>query len=257
MNLMTNAAEAVGEAPGAISVTLQAIRADKALLGKAYFAEDLPEGRYVSLEVRDTGAGMSEEVKARIFEPFFSTKFQGRGLGLSAVLGIVRGHKGAVHVESEPGKGSAFRILLPATQGEPRTPSPEPSGAAEWRGKGTVLVADDEAAVRDVASRMLRRSGFAVLEAADGEEAVEAFRNAADRIVLVLLDLTMPRKDGVAAFREIRALRPDLPALLLSGYSQQDVSRKFGDLGFEGFVQKPYDYETLRRKVREALEPRR
>jgi PAS domain S-box-containing protein len=261
MNLLTNASEAVGDSPGTITLVTGSVHADRQYLAGAFVDEDLPEGDYVFLDVSDTGCGMDAETQARIFDPFFSTKFSGRGLGLAAVLGIVRGHRGAVRVYSEPGHGTAVKVLFPAAdvagQGthEPAAPA---EGAASistegFRGSGTVLVIDDEPSVRDVARAILEKAGFEVLVAASGREGLERFRACADRIVAVLLDMTMPDLAGEEVFAELRSIRPGVPVILSSGYNEQDATRRFAPSGLAGFIQKPYLPADLLSKVRAAL----
>jgi CheY-like chemotaxis protein len=210
-------------------------------------------GLYVYLEVTDTGSGMNAETQARIFDPFFSTKFTGRGLGLPVVLGIARGHRGAIRIQSAPGKGSSFRVLLPASASAVAQSEVGMTEAQNrWRGQGLVLLADDEPAVRAVGQAMLERLGFTVLSATDGREAVERFREHTEEIVCVLLDLVMPRLDGEAAFREIRAIRPDARVLLTSGYSEQEISERFAEAGIAGFLEKPFRFAALAAKLRGA-----
>jgi len=254
MNLIINASEAIGDGSGTITVRTGVQECGRAHLLDSYLGADRPQGTYVYVEVADTGGGMAKETEARLFEPFFTTKFTGRGLGLSAVLGIVRGHKGLIKVYSEPGRGSTFRILFPAG-GQPATaPSPEEAVAETWQGSGTILVVDDEEPVRAVAERMLVRAGFAVLTAANGGEALERYRQHQDKIVCVLLDLTMPQMDGEETWRELRRLDPGVRVVLSSGYSEQDVLKRFADGGPPAFTQKPYRTAALLGKIREALE---
>jgi PAS domain S-box-containing protein len=258
MNLITNASEAIGDREGVITLstgTLQAARADFA---GSYLGEDLPEGRYVYLEVADDGCGMDAETKSKIFDPFFTTKFTGRGLGLAAVLGIVRSHHGAIKVESEPERGTKFRVFFPASAKQAESPKParadKLSAAEQWRGSGAILVVDDEKAVQQVTKKVLEHFGFTALTASDGREGVEILRRHGDKIKAVLLDLTMPRLGGEEAFREMRKVRRDVRIILSSGYSEQEVINHFKATGLAGFIQKPYQPLTLIEKLREVLE---
>jgi len=255
MNLITNASEALGERSGAISIATSVVRADRAYLATTFSDEDLAEGRYVYLEVADTGCGMDAATRDKIFDPFFTTKFTGRGLGMSAVLGIVRGYHGAIKVYSEVGKGTTFKVFLPCAAGEPRAIAETATGAeGEWRGSGTVLVVDDEEVIREIASLMLAEMGFATLTANDGLEGVETLRAHGDEIVLVLLDMTMPRMNGEETFTEMRRVRPDIRVVLSSGYNQQSATQRFSGKGLAGFIQKPYMPDKLQSVLRSVLE---
>ena len=254
MNLVINASEAIGDRSGVVAITTGAMHCDRAYLTETYLDESLPEGLYVYLEVADTGCGMSEETRAKIFDPFFTTKFTGRGLGLAAVLGVVRGHRGALKVYSELGKGTTFKVLFPASTQPVLTEPVTGTGAEAWRGSGTVLVVDDEEEVRGLARFMLAAMGFDVLTAADGREGVALFRTEAERIRLVLLDMTMPHLDGAETFRELRRIRGDVRALLSSGYNEQAATNTFAGKGLAGFIQKPYGFKELQAAVRKVLE---
>jgi signal transduction histidine kinase len=255
MNLVMNASEAIGEMSGVVTISTGVTFCDRGFLRDTYLDDDLSEGHYVTLDVSDTGCGMDCDTRERIFEPFFSTKFTGRGLGMSAVLGILRSHRGAVKVYSEPGKGTDFRMFFPvsATVEEPMSLEERPRGE-EWQGKGTVLLVDDEQTVLDIAGRMLEMLGFSVLTAVDGIEAFEAFKKKRDEIICVLLDLTMPRMSGEETFRELRSVAPELPVVLSSGYSEMDVASRFSGAGISGFIQKPYRFSELRDTLRKVLE---
>jgi two-component system, cell cycle sensor histidine kinase and response regulator CckA len=257
MNLITNASEAIGEEPGIITLTVGIRECDEAYLRKSRLSDKPPAGPFVYLEVSDTGGGMEEETLQRIFDPFFTTKFTGRGLGLSAVLGIVRSHKGAIMLDSGRGRGTAVRVLFPACEtgsdemdGESGR-SPQRSDAESW--SGTVLVVDDDKAVRKLCAAFVQRLGFQVVEAADGEEALRLFEKQADQIACVLLDLTMPRMDGVTAFQEMRRLCPEVKVILCSGYNEQDATQRFAAKGLAGFIQKPYRLEELRVAMKGAM----
>jgi signal transduction histidine kinase len=254
MNLITNASEALGEGTGRIAIRTGTVEADRAYLSRVFPSDDLREATYVYLEVADTGCGIDAETRQRIFDPFFSTKFTGRGLGLAAVLGIVRGHGGAIEIDSELGRGARFRALFPACERPPAPLSPKPPPAGEWRGSGTLLVADDEEDVLDFAVETLERAGLTVLRATNGSEAVETFRRHADEIGAVFLDRSMPLKSGGEAFEEIRRIRPDARIVLVSGYSEASVRERFAGRDLAGFLHKPYPPAALLRKAREALE---
>jgi PAS domain S-box-containing protein len=253
MNLVINASDAVAERSGVISISTGLVRADRNYLNGAYQAPGIPPGDYVFMEVSDTGIGMTAEVQARIFEPFFTSKFTGRGLGLAAVLGIVQGHKGALRVYSEPGKGSTFKLLLPVANGDtdaPKTPRPESAPVAA---RGTVLVIDDEQTVQAVAARMLEILGFRALLASDGRQGLELYRRHRAEITGVLLDLTMPHLDGEETFHELRRIAPEVRVLLMSGYNEQDAVARFVGKGLAGFIQKPFSVENLKASLRTLL----
>jgi PAS domain S-box-containing protein len=253
MNLVINGAEAIGEAVGTVLVTTGSQSVDEEYIRNNFAGEPVEPGPYVTLEVHDTGAGMDEALRARIFDPFFTTKFTGRGLGLSAVLGIVRAHKGTIRVYSEPGKGSTFKILLPAADGAARAPGLLNRGE-DLRGSGLVLVVDDEEVVRTVASATLRRYGYTTMTANDGAEAVKLFRECGGAIDLVLLDMTMPVMSGEEAFRHIRQIRPDARVIVSSGYNEVEAIRRFTAKGIAAFIQKPYTAANLARMVKQAME---
>lgn len=252
MNLVLNASEAIGSKSGVILISTGIMACDRPYLMQTFVSETLPEGDYVYLEVSDTGCGIPPEHLGQIFDPFFTTKFLGRGLGLSAVLGIVRSHGGAIKVYSEQGKGSTFKVLFPAATG-----GAEGHAAARpdscWTGHGTVLLAEDEETVRALGRRMLERMGFTVITAVDGRDCLRLFQEHADVLRLVLLDLTMPHLDGDEVFREIRRVRPDLPAVIASGYTEQEIRQRFAGKGIAGFIQKPYHLNVLRDVIRHAL----
>ncbi len=253
MNLIVNASEAIGERSGVISITTGLAHCDAAYLRGCFTAEGIKESDFVCLEIADTGRGMEKATLDRIFDPFFSTKFTGRGLGLAAVLGIVRGHKGAIRVYSEPQRGTTFKILFPASESPARRLAPTVRAPSPFQGKGLVLLADDEETIRNLGRRMLQRLGFEVVVAEDGRQAVESFKAMHEKVCLVILDLTMPHLDGEACFRELRLIRPDVKVILSSGYNEQDVVNRFAGKGLAGFIQKPYTSQELLAKMRDAL----
>jgi PAS domain S-box-containing protein len=253
MNLVINASEALGDTGGVIALRTGRLVCSAAYRKEAALKEPLAEGTYVYFEVLDTGCGMDKETLGRIFDPFFTTKFTGRGLGMAATLGIVRGHKGAIKIYSEPGKGTTFKVLLPAGAALPEVG--EPAVQTEtWLAKGTLLLVDDEASVRAVGSDMLRALGFQVLTAGDGLEALDCYREHPE-ILAVLLDLTMPRMDGKQTFQELRRLNPAVQVILSSGFSASEVSQKFAGNDLVGFVQKPYRLVELREALKTLIPP--
>lgn len=253
MNLVINASESFGDDSGVITLSTGVVHIDTNYHDAVLMDSELAVGDYVYLEVSDDGCGMSPETLAKIFDPFFTTKFAGRGLGLAAVLGIARGHAGALEVRSEPGLGTTFRILFPAARNAARSNAPVPSAVESWRVEGTVLVADDEHAMRKILARMLRKFGLEPVLVADGKQAVEAFRAEPSRFSLVLLDLTMPQLDGAQTFIELRRLHPDVRIVLMSGYNAQEAIQPFTDDGPLGFLQKPFTVAALREVLRAAL----
>lgn len=252
INLVTNAAEAIGDETGLITVRtgLQYVGED---LIRELEAKDISPGRYVLLEVGDTGSGMNDATKAKIFDPFFSTKFTGRGLGLAAVSGIVRGHRGAIKVSTAPGKGTCFTVFLPAANAATETPGLAGEEKEELRGTGTVLFVDDEEALRQMAKRGLEHHGFEVLLASDGHEAVDVLKTAVDRVGAVVLDLSMPVMSGQETLPELQKVKPGVQVLVSSGYGKDNVLGKFAGSGVAGFIQKPYTVQQLVRKVNEAI----
>jgi len=250
---VVNAAEALGERAGVIGVSSGMLYATAEYLQNTFLAPELAEGNYVFVEVSDNGCGMGPETQSKIFDPFFSTKFTGRGLGLSAVLGIVRGHKGAIKVYSELGRGTTIKLLFPAMEAKDVRLTPVAPTQVALQRRGTVLVVDDEDVVRGVAARILGGYGFDVLLANDGREGVLRFKEHREQIVAILMDLTMPQMDGVDAFREIRALDAEVPVLLMSGYNEQDAVMRFAGKGLAGFLQKPFTVEMLRERLMSVL----
>jgi CheY-like chemotaxis protein len=255
MNLVINGAEAIPEnQTGSVLVATGVQEVDAAYFGTTLLDSDLVEGRYVTLEVHDTGVGIQPEVLHQIFDPFFTTKFIGRGLGLAAVRGIVRAQKGAVKVYSTPGEGTTFKLLFPISRQVARNTTPNAAEQHLLQGCGTVLVIDDEEIVRRTAQVTLEHFGYKVLLAHDGLEGVNKFRELAAHVDVVLLDLTMPVMSGEETFRELRLIRPDVRVILSSGYSQVEALRRFTGKGLAGFVQKPYTSVRLEEAVKSALD---
>jgi len=244
MNLIINASDAIGQTPGVISISTSTMTCDQEYLDAIGISHVLKPGFYVSVAVSDTGCGMNEAVRQRIFDPFFSTKTASRGLGLAAVRGIVSKHGGAICVDSEPGVGTTFRLLFPVPESlDTRVPEPEPT--EPWCGSGVVLVVDDEEALRSLAQRMLDRLGFEALVARNGIEGLAIFKQHRERIGYVLLDWTMPEMGGGEAFVELRRLKPDLRIILASGYAPEDIFMRLGNRHATAFVRKPYNIMEL------------
>ncbi len=254
MNLVTNAAEAIGDNKGTISVSCGVVEATREDLSRAVVDDKLPAGSYVYLQVSDTGCGMDQETRERIFEPFFTTKFSGRGLGLAALLGIVRSHKGALFMESRAGVGTMFRVLYPCMESErPNLKTARVSSVPPPQKRCTVLVVDDEEIARDVGAQYLECIGIDVLIAQNGTDALEIFRKKNAEVDCVLLDLSMPGMNGMETYREMRRIKEDVCVILSSGYSEYELKARFGETGISGFLPKPYDLETFSKKINLAL----
>lgn len=257
LNLITNASDALGPDGGTIRVSTRSAQHDAESLLRSYGSTDLVPGPYVHIEVADTGVGMDHETLAQMFDPFFTTKETGHGLGLAATLGIVRGHGGLVKVYSEPGHGTTIQVLLPeseeAARLDDRAAAPARAVDRDAALKG-ILVVDDEEVVRSLARAVLERAGHVVVEAVDGEDALRRFCAAPEEVALVILDMTMPRMSGVECLRELRAVRPDVPVLLSSGYNEQDAVARVAGRGLAGFLQKPYTAAELLEKVEQAFQ---
>jgi len=256
MNLVTNASDALGEDNGDIRIETGLVDADEAYLASLYLDEHLAPGRYVYLEVKDTGSGLDEAALDKIFDPFFTTKFAGRGLGLAAVMGIVRAHKGGVRVLSIPGQGTAFRIHLPLMNPTVVAESVLDDAdrlVEDSDGATRILLADDEEMVRVLGQLILEQHGYVVLTASDGDEAIAAFREHCDTLSLVLLDMTMPRKNGYEVAAAIRAIRRDTPIVLCSGYADVEARTRYADLQMDGFLKKPYRMNELIQVVQRVL----
>lgn len=263
MNLLINAAEAIGDKGGAIDVETREETLTARELALGIVAAPLPPGRYVRLSIRDDGCGMGTRELHRVFDPFVTTKFAGRGLGLAVVLGIVRAHGGTVRVTSALGKGSRFDVLLPSESssghcrhGEPaQGPSTATTVAGSARGD-TVLVVDDEPLVREVICAMLAAAGTPVVEARGGREALEQFEARGPDIAAVLLDVTMPEMSGPEVCSRLRALGATVPIILCSGYSEEDVKAASEASAADGFLRKPFVSSQLLAALQAAITSR-
>jgi len=249
VNLAVNAAEALVEGSGRVSIRTGLEVLDEAGLRRLVRDAQLAPGPHVFLEVEDDGCGMTDEVRNHIFDPFYTTKFTGRGLGMAAVRGIVRGHGGAFGIQSTPGVGTRLRVYLPAL---PTTAAPSEERAKEsreWRGSGVVLLADDEPAPRGVTARLIEALGFEVVTAGGGPEAVARFQESPGRFRLAVLDVVMPGLDGPGVCRRLRELAPGLPVLFISGYDDEGLEEVLA-LPETGFLQKPFKLSDLRDRLR-------
>jgi signal transduction histidine kinase/ActR/RegA family two-component response regulator len=253
MNLCVNARDAMGDS-GRLTIETRSTELDDEFCSANDWA--VP-GRYVMLTVSDTGSGISKDVQERMFEPFYTTKEQGKGtgLGLSTVFGIVGQHEGMIHVYSEIDIGTTFKIYFP-TVNRLEDASEIPIPASMQGGIETILVADDERVVLEVAEAMLVESGYTVLKASDGEEAIEMFDEHVDKVDMVLLDVVMPKLSGKAVADHIYKHNPDFPILFSSGYSNDAVHTNFVlDDGMQ-LIQKPYNRADLLRRIRDVIEDR-
>ncbi len=259
-NLILNGSEAIGENTGVVNLTTGVMDCDEAYLSGGSLQEKPSPGSFVFLEVKDTGCGMDAETQRRLFDPFFSTKFWGRGLGMAGVIGIVKGHHGAIMVESEVGKGATIRVLFPVSkkvqgtsvQGEEVVETKEPVSGTVSRRK-TILVVEDEGLVRAMILERLNVLGYDTIAASDGEEGVRVFLDHSNEIDLVLLDFVMPRMNGVDAFEELIRIRPDLKVILSSGYTEDVVARTFSGPKPAGFLNKPYKMVDLKAELDRLL----
>jgi two-component system CheB/CheR fusion protein len=255
MNMVINAAEAIPEGqPGLVTVTTSARRLSGDDQTRSIIPIEMVDEEYVTLTFTDTGAGMTPDVQRKIFDPFFTTKFMGRGLGLAATLGIVRGHNGSIKVYSTPGQGTTFKVLIPAAAEKAAKRKPE--SQKDLRGFGAVLVVDDEEIVRKTAATALERYGYEVLQAENGPVAIDLLHAHGDRVSLVLLDMTMPLMSGEEVFRRLKAISPQVPIIVSSGYNEVEAVRRFTGRGIAGFIQKPYTAAQLAEKIKGVLEQR-
>jgi two-component system cell cycle sensor histidine kinase/response regulator CckA len=251
LNLVTNASEAIADRDGIIRVTTGRVTPGRA----PTITKGPAEGSYLQLEVSDTGCGMSQETQAKVFDPFFSTKGAGHGLGLAVVHGIVRGLRGAIHITSEPGQGTTIRILLPCaetTVEATRDPMSDAGESARPSQESIVLVVEDEDALRQPVVAMLRMTGFTVLEAADGAAAIDLLRANGGKIDVILLDMTIPGASSHEVVAEAAQARPNIRVILTSAYSQEMLKPPMSASQIHGFIRKPYQFGDLVHTIRKA-----
>ncbi|MDD5521551.1 MAG: PAS domain S-box protein [Kiritimatiellae bacterium] len=253
MNLITNASDAMSNKIGTITLKVNEVKCDREYLSACYVGEDLEPGNYVCVEVIDTGCGMDAQTQARIFDPFFTTKITGRGLGLAAVLGIIRAHKGALKVYSEVGKGTDFKILFPCSIKQSEEKEVVREDKSTWNTGGTVLVIDDDEVVLTVTEQMLRKIGFEVIKSAEARLGLKQYRGCIDKVVAVILDITLPEITVSEVLKELRLIKKDIPIILISGYSEQSATEDITDGSYQGFLQKPFNTDALILKLRGVL----
>lgn len=259
-NLMANAADAIGDGRGAITLRAGWSELGRDALDAMLLGARRAPGAYAFVEVGDDGPGVGGQTRQRMFDPFYTTRRDRQGLGLTTVLGIVRSHRGAIAVASAAGEGTRVRVVLPcAEQSRQSAPAPSdppmairPRTPRVWQGSGTVLVVDNEQIIRDLARSILEIHGFSVLTAADGEPALELFRERRDDIRAVLLDLSMPLMDGREVFERLRSIDPQARVIVMTGHAVEDVQGGFRD-GLAGVLQKPFKPEQLIGILRHAL----
>ena len=250
MNLATNARDAMPEG-GLLTIGTETVDIDHEFIREHGFGK---EGKYALISLTDTGAGMDRETREKIFEPFFTTKEVGKGtgLGLSMVYGIIKQHEGYINVYSEPGRGTTFRIYLPLIEAKVEEIKPEVIQPIET-GTETVLLAEDETAVREFTKKLLEEYGYKVITAANGQDAIDEFKAHKDEIQLVLLDVIMPNRNGKEAYDEIKKIRPDIKVLFMSGYPADIIHKhEIIEKGF-AYIEKPASPTKLLRKIREVL----
>ena len=253
MNLLTNASEAIANRDGVITVTTTMIDFKGGVIENSWLKEPLPTGQYVVLTVEDNGCGMDEETMQRIFDPFYTRKFTGRGLGLASVLGIVRGHRGTICVESTIDKGTTFKVVFPVAKKEDDVKDKPVKKGDRWKGSGKILLVDDEEHVLRVAKKMLQKGGFDVITASNGVEALALFRKQHADIKAIILDLTMPQMDGETAMHKLQEIDPAVSIMIASGFSEQDIKSRFVGEQLGGFIHKPYRYGELMKQLKQII----
>jgi PAS domain S-box-containing protein len=254
LNLVINSSEAIGEAQGEIDVSLAVNEVIEGEVRLDYLGKPIPSGRYVCLGVSDNGCGMDDDVRKRIFEPFYTTKFTGRGLGMSAVLGIISAHKGALQLHSLPEYGTSVNVYLPVQAEDCMKPEKTTdAGVAHWKGSGTILMVEDEKLIQVVAQEMLTELGFTIIEAANGKQALELYQRHAAEIRLVVSDIGMPVMDGYELFRELKKLNPELPIVISSGFGEATITSRIDRNEIAGFINKPYNFVRMQEVLKGVL----
>jgi PAS domain S-box-containing protein len=260
MNILINASEAIWDKPGQVRLSTGVVDCDETYLSHSRLQEKPKPGRFVFLEITDNGCGMDVEMQRKIFDPFFTTKFLGRGLGMAEGLGIVKGHHGALFVVSQIGKGTTARVLFPVSKEAQvsdvtnlevvKTPPVSPETVNLRK---TILVVDDEELVRSMVLKRLEILGYDTIAASDGDAGVRIFQTLSNQIDLVILDLAMPKMNGVEALGELIRIKPDVKVILSSGYTEDVVMRSFPGKRPVGVLHKPYKMEELKGELERLL----
>jgi CheY-like chemotaxis protein len=255
MNLIINASEAISATQGKILVSLAktAITVEQPHID--HLGNVITPGEYICLEVTDNGCGMDGETKRRLFEPFYTTKFTGRGLGMSAVLGIIKAHNGALQLFSLPGQGTTFKVYLPVQKTDSFVEeSLQTESPVKWQGSGTILLVEDEPQVIKIGSLLLNSLGFSVIEASNGNEALKLYQKNAAYITFVMTDVGMPGMDGYELSRRLKRLNSVLPIIITSGFGDADVTSHIPREEIAGILNKPYNLPQLRDMVKGVVE---
>ncbi|MEQ8188011.1 MAG: PAS domain S-box protein [Candidatus Eremiobacterota bacterium] len=257
MNLITNASEAIGDKSGVITLATGMENCENSYLIRSRLKEIPQAGTFVYIEVKDTGCGMDKKTQDKLFDPFFTTKFTGRGLGMSAVIGIVKSHRGAIMVDSIRDSGTSIKVFFPVCHHDTGDIADEKGGALPFKSMdGTILLVDDEDIILATSEIILQRLGFRVITASDGEKAIQIFAEQSDKIDCIIMDLSMPKMDGLTAFKEIINIKPDVKIILSSGYNEEESVKEHTD-GLAGFLEKPYQIEELQKILQKTLEKQR
>jgi nitrogen-specific signal transduction histidine kinase/CheY-like chemotaxis protein len=255
MNLIINAAEAIGDAQGEVRISLYTTICTVGQPDTDHLGKTITPGYYLCLQVSDSGCGMDDETMRKIFEPFFSTKFAGRGLGMSAMLGIISAHQGAVQLTSQPGQGTTVTVYLPAQEDRPETTAVIRHAVPDtWQASGSILLAEDERQLLTLTTLMLQDFGFTVIAATNGKEALELYRQHAAEITLVMTDVGMPLMDGYELFHELKKEQPKLPIIISSGFGDTAITARIPREEIAGLVSKPYTFDQLQEVVRSVVE---
>jgi PAS domain S-box-containing protein len=253
MNLIINASEAIGDGQGEVLVSLTQTEIKDGQQYTDHAGKIIQSGWYVCLEVVDNGCGMNEETMRRIFEPFYTTKFTGRGLGMAAVKGIITAHSGVLQLFSQPGQGTTFRVYLPVHSTE-SVAEEKAIFSVPWRGSGTILLVEDEDQIRMISKSLLQSMGFTVIDASNGKDALAMYQHNITAITLIVTDIGMPVMNGYEMIREIKKLNPGLPIIITSGFGDDDVTSQIARKDVAWLISKPYNYDQLQNALKSVVE---